>query len=566
VSDRRLHRSAIGAEALDGLRQLALPILVVAVLGGGLSGEALVRAIGFGLAGLVFSVIVATVQWQSTSWRLDGESVRLRRGVLSESITTIPLERVQAVDTVRGPVQRLFGAVELHVQSRAAASRARSCSRPWRPPRPTSCARRCGRQRRGRRGRGPRRAARRVARAARRPGRRTGRRPPCAPRGSCAPGRCSSRRSRRGRSACSSRSSPRAARSSTTSRREDAERLVPTTLMDVAILAGAVLAFAWVLSVLGTIVAFAGFAVAREGERLRIRRGIIERREASVPVARVHAIRVIESPLREPLGFAQVRVETAGYADEPSTAQTLLPLVRRSQVARVLADLLPELELPPEALTHLEPPPRRALRRQLAAPVALALAAAAALTAVLGAPGAPAFALLRPRGRARRRPAPRGRLAAGRRPRRPALAALRADDLRRRRAPPAGRPVLGHRAAAPRPARDAARRRLLRARAARRGSRAAHGRRPPRAARHGDDPPLAHRTSIAQRRAQVQGRSPQNETRASSSCAQRTEVDARSSSFALSTRAGRRSAVRVTVQTPDGVSLTGHSMHWPERV
>jgi membrane protein YdbS with pleckstrin-like domain len=136
--------------------------------------------------------------------------------------------------------------------------------------------------------------------------------------------------------------------------------------MDVAILAGAVLAFAWVLSVLGTIVAFAGFAVAREGERLRIRRGIIERREASVPVARVHAIRVIESPLREPLGFAQVRVETAGYADEPSTAQTLLPLVRRSQVARVLADLLPELELPPEALTHLEPPPRRALRRQLA--------------------------------------------------------------------------------------------------------------------------------------------------------------------------------------------------------
>ena len=158
MSDRRLHRSAIGAEALDGLRQLALPIVIVAVLGGGLSGEALVRAVGFGLAGLVFSVIVASVQWQSTTWRLDGESVRLRRGVLSESITAIPLERVQAVDTVRGPVQRLFGAVELHVYSwevgGADATGGGGCRARWRggPGGPVRRAPRAWPAPRGRRG------------------------------------------------------------------------------------------------------------------------------------------------------------------------------------------------------------------------------------------------------------------------------------------------------------------------------------------------------------------------------------------------------------------------------
>ncbi len=397
AGDRRLHRSAIGAEALDGLRQLALPILIVSVLGGGLSGEALVRAIGFGLAGLVFSVVVAAVQWQSTTWRLDADSVRLRRGVLSESITTIPLERVQAVDTVRGPVQRLFGAVELHVQS-AGGGKAGEIVLKAVAPREAEELREAVRVASGEAVAGEDHDAQLGA-------------SPERPAGLAVPPAASPVRA-----AWRLRTGPLLVAALTSGSlgvllpvvaagsqvvddvlgREEAERLLPDTLTEVAVLAGGVLLSAWVLSVLGTVVAFAGFAAAREGERLRIRRGIVERREASVPVARVHAVRVIESPLREPLGFAQVRVETAGYADEPATAQTLLPLVRRREVAAVLADLLPELELPPEALTRLEAPPRRALRRQLAGPVVLALLTAAALTAAFGAPGAAAFTLVVP--------------------------------------------------------------------------------------------------------------------------------------------------------------------------
>ena len=153
------------------------------------------------------------------------------------------------------------------------------------------------------------------------------------------------------------------------------------------------LLLAWVLSVLGTIVAFAVFAVARDGERLRIRRGIVERREASVPVARVHAVRIVESPLREPFGLATVRVESAGYAKEPATAQTLLPLVRRRDVERVLGELLPEIAAP---LDGLEPLPRRAARRFALPPALGALALAAAAVAVLGAEGLLALVLVVP--------------------------------------------------------------------------------------------------------------------------------------------------------------------------
>lgn len=391
--DRRLHRSAIGAEALDGLRQLALPILIVAVLGGGLTGDALVRALIFGVLGLVFSVVVAAVQWESTRWGLDADAVRLRRGVFSEAITTIPLERVQAVDTVRGPVQRLFGAVELHVQSAGGGKAGEIVLKAVAPAAAEEV-------------RDAVRAAGRPADAAGVGADDTGfaaapERPAGADaaargdgvRGADAPGPNWRLGSRALLVAAFTSGSfgvlvPIVAAASQVLDdvlgSQDAERLLPDTPQELAVLAVAILAAAWVLSVLGTIVAFAGFTAQREGERLRIRRGVVERREASVPVARVHAVRIIESPLREPFGLAQVRVETAGYAGEAATAQTLLPLVRRRDVERVLGELLPELGV---RLDGLERPPRRALRRFLTIPVGAALLIVAGATVAFGVAG-----------------------------------------------------------------------------------------------------------------------------------------------------------------------------------
>jgi putative membrane protein len=144
------------------------------------------------------------------------------------------------------------------------------------------------------------------------------------------------------------------------------------------LLAAGVLLLAWLLTALGTVVAFGGFALRREGDELRIRRGLLQRRQVTLRVGRVRAVRVVESLPRQPLGLAALRVEVIGHAKEQAAAQTLFPLLRLDEVEPFLRELLPEMA---DRIDGLAPPPRRALRRYLLPPFAAAalLSAAAAL-------------------------------------------------------------------------------------------------------------------------------------------------------------------------------------------
>lgn len=134
----------------------------------------------------------------------------------------------------------------------------------------------------------------------------------------------------------------------------------PTNAGGVELAVAAILAVGWLISFAGAFVAFAGFSVVRDGERLRIRRGLLQRRTASVPVERVHAVDVVESMLRRPFGLAAVRIEVAGYRDEAAAAQTLFPAVRLSEVDALLREYVPHLG---GALGALQRPPARARRR-----------------------------------------------------------------------------------------------------------------------------------------------------------------------------------------------------------
>ena len=381
---RQLHHAAVGAEALNGIRQLALPVIVLALF----NADSVSGALVYGAIGLAFAVVMAYVQWTTTRWQLQPGAIRLRTGVISEKIVTIPYDRVQAVDTVRGPIQRLFGVVELHVQAAGGGAQGEIILKAVTED--------------------DAELVRRTVRGEREPD-------PLAAPELPQPSTKPSSRSDPGGSdlveGWSLGTGPLLVAALTSGSlgvllpvvagasqvlddvfgTQDASRLLPDTVGEAALIAGVVLLVAWVLSFLGTIVAFAGFSVSRDGERLRIRRGVLERREASVPVARVHAVRVIESPLREPFGLAQVRIETAGYAKEAATAQTLLPLVRRRDAEAVLRRLLPELDAALDAPERL---PQRAARRYVLAPLVTAVVTAGVLLAIFGADALPALALL----------------------------------------------------------------------------------------------------------------------------------------------------------------------------
>lgn len=55
------------------------------------------------------------VRHRHTAWRLDEREIRIRRGVLWRSVTSVPRNRVQHTDVSQGPLERAFDLATLVV-------------------------------------------------------------------------------------------------------------------------------------------------------------------------------------------------------------------------------------------------------------------------------------------------------------------------------------------------------------------------------------------------------------------------------------------------------------------
>jgi putative membrane protein len=343
--------------ALNALREAAFPIvilLVASIAGRGLDTAALMRSALYLVLGVGIASLAGYMRWRSTSYRVDEQGVHYKTGIVSTKQTTVPLSRIQGLDTVAGPVQRLFGVVALQVQSAGGGAKGEIVLEAVGPEAVERIRAAIGDRRPD------------VTEAAEPPPvieRRLGRREllvaalTAGQLGVVLPLLAASTQLF-GNVISSERDI------------EDATRLLPDTPGGWELALAALLLVAWGLSAVGSIVSFAGFAVARDGDRLRIRRGLLQRSDAVVPVRRVHAVRVVEGVLRRPFGLATLRLEVAGYAEERSAARTLFPLLRRAEVAAFLAELLPELADEPDGLTA---PPARAARRYVLPPALIGL-------------------------------------------------------------------------------------------------------------------------------------------------------------------------------------------------
>jgi putative membrane protein len=351
---RRQHRSAILGNALGVLRDAAVPLLVAFVAGVGTSDRSAESALAYAAFGAAVAIATGYRQWSTTTYWVGPDGVHLRSGMFSTSETVIPRARIQAIDTSQNPLQRCFGTLSVQVQAAGGGAAAEIVLGAVTPgdarllrasvglPEPASAVERLTLGLSG---------LLVVALTAPQFGVLL----------------------------------PVVAAAGTLGdelffaglRRGWYESLpLGPGLVRGALLVALV---AWVLSMVASVIAFAGFTVERDGERLRIRRGLAQRRVASLPLARVHAVSVVEGVLRQPLGLVSLRLETAGYRSEPAAAQTLFPLLRRCDVEHVLARFVPELA---GALEPLSPLPRRALGAYVL-PVALAGSLAVAVCAWL---------------------------------------------------------------------------------------------------------------------------------------------------------------------------------------
>lgn len=159
------------------------------------------------------------------------------------------------------------------------------------------------------------------------------------------------------------------------------------------------LAAVWLaLAAAATVLTHYDYTMTTVGGRLRVTRGLFDKREVGGTLARVQAIRVEQSFVRRLLGFASLRVQTAAIPGQ-TVSRITIPYVRLDDIERVVGQLMPGL--PPWPV--LERAPRAAfalglLRRLI--PTALVCVPVAWFVRPLGAvallalPGAGVAALL----------------------------------------------------------------------------------------------------------------------------------------------------------------------------
>jgi putative membrane protein len=363
--ERRLHPVGMLLAALGTVRRwigAAVFPGVAALFGGNFGmGVLLLVLLGVALIGIL-SAVWGVLSWRATTYRVGGGALHFKRGVLQKSERSLPLERVQSVETVQGLVQRVFGVVGVRVEA-AGGGREAEISLP-------ALSRSAAEELREQLTRsGERRAS------------------PEAPE---EPAPAVIRRLTVRDLLFAGLTSGRIGVAASVVLGgfqfvDDllpgelaqwlSEVFLPRTASTALLLVLGVAVFSWVLAILGTVLAHAGFTLSRsaDGKYLYIKRGLLERREATVPLARIQAIKVVEGVLRQPFGFATLRVESAGFGTEEGVSTALFPLLPRGEIGELLRAAVPEFVAP---LDQLEPLPVRARRRYAfrAALPALALA------------------------------------------------------------------------------------------------------------------------------------------------------------------------------------------------
>jgi len=329
-----------------------------------------------------------TVEWLRRTYALEGGALRLEEGVLSRQLRAVPFDRIQQVDLVRKPLHRLLGVATLRVETagggsaaevdldvvtlaeaRALRSRLLRAKAALVPEQPGAAA--------------PGGLA-------------TGSGAPAAPGGAShadpAADEVAARPAERvllrlglGEVMLAGITGSRAAAalvvlgplsqatdwfpglSDWLLARFDPQAVTPTTPAAFLVVA-ALAAVVWLgLAAVSSIVTDHGFTVARVGDDLVVRRGLLERREAVLPLTRLQVVRIEESLLRRALGLASVRLQSAGRAgrSDETASRLAIPILQRVQVNRILGELLPGAA-PIPALAA--PPPaarRRAVTRSV---------------------------------------------------------------------------------------------------------------------------------------------------------------------------------------------------------
>lgn len=101
----------------------AAPVAVLGVLGAFIAPARfwlLTAAAALGAAGLLCSVLLPLWWFRTHRWEVTGDAVYVSTGVILREWRIAPMSRIQTVDTVRGPLEQLFGLATVTVTTASA--------------------------------------------------------------------------------------------------------------------------------------------------------------------------------------------------------------------------------------------------------------------------------------------------------------------------------------------------------------------------------------------------------------------------------------------------------------
>ncbi|OAT85125.1 hypothetical protein A6P54_19180 [Bacillus sp. MKU004] len=138
---------------------------------------------------------------------------------------------------------------------------------------------------------------------------------------------------------------------------------VKSGLVFIAVLVFVVLLIAWIISVGWTFVVYGDFKIRLTEENIVITRGLLEKKQVTVPLNRVQGVRIVENPVRQLLGYCTVVIENAGGSvlEKDSSTIKLIPVVKKKRVPDLLQAIFPDYELTDE----FKRLPKRAVRKYI---------------------------------------------------------------------------------------------------------------------------------------------------------------------------------------------------------
>lgn len=118
--------------------------------------------------------------------------------------------------------------------------------------------------------------------------------------------------------------------------------VISLSIIFIAFMVCGILFLLWLLGIAGTMIKYGHFTITKNDEELFITRGLLEKKQITIPLKRIQAIGIKESVLRQPLGFVSVYAVVAGGSmDKGEDFPILFPLIKKTEVESFLEELLP---------------------------------------------------------------------------------------------------------------------------------------------------------------------------------------------------------------------------------